>query len=118
MPLETAGNPIHLNDAELETLLRTSPVPVLVDFYADWCGPCRTLAPVLEQLGRELAGRLTVVKVDTDRDGLLASRLGVQSIPAVHLFAKDRSVASQVGTQPLSFWRRFVAPHVDRGLAA
>ena len=101
-----------VDDAGLAALLQRSPVPVLVDFYADWCGPCRTLAPVLQQLAAEYEGKLLVVKVDTDRSQGFASQLGVQGIPAVHLFVGGRHVAEESGTRPAPFWRQFLAPHL------
>lgn len=111
--LDTSGRPVHLGDDALETLIGSSPVPVLVDFYADWCGPCRALAPVLEQLGAQNAGRLMVVKVDTERDQRVASRLGVRGIPAVYLYKGGRVVAEQAGAAPLPFWQKLVAPHLE-----
>ncbi len=101
-----------VDDAGLDALLANSPVPVLVDFYADWCGPCRSLAPELQKVASELDGRLIVVKVDTDKDQRWAQRLGVQGIPAVHLFAGGRHVAGETGARPATFWRQWVAPHV------
>ena len=111
-PLDTSGAPIHLGDDALEALIRTSPVPVLVDFYADWCGPCRSLAPVLAQLGASTRGRMLVVKVDTERDQRLAGQLGVRGIPAVYLYKDGRVVAEQAGAAPLPFWQKWIAPHV------
>jgi len=110
--LDTSGAPALVSDAELQRLIDSSPVPILVDFYADWCGPCRSLGPVLAELGREQAGRLQVVKIDTQRDQGFAGRLGVRSIPAVFLFKGGQAVDSAVGAQPLPYWRRFVRPHV------
>lgn len=88
--------------------------PVLVDFWAPWRGPCRMLAPALEEIARELAGRLRVVKVDTDQEPQLAQRFGIRGIPAVKLFRDGRVVAEFVGVQPAAAIRAFLAPHLPR----
>lgn len=111
-PLDTSGRAVHLGEDDVQRLIDRSPVPVLVDFHADWCGPCRVLGPVLEELGQRHAGRIFVVKVDTDRNQRLAGRLGVQGIPAVFLFVGGQQVASEVGAHPPAHWERLVAPHL------
>jgi len=84
--------------------------PVLVDFWATWCPPCRALAPTIEALGRQYQGRLKVVKVDTDRAPDLSARYGVQSIPTVILFHGGREVTRLVGLRPLQAY----AAEIDR----
>lgn len=108
-PLPTDGAPVHLDDDALQRLVSKSPVPVLVDFYADWCAPCRLLAPTLEQLGKLRAGRLFVVKVDTERHQRTAASLGVRGIPAIYLYRDGRVVAQRTGVQPLSELERLVS---------
>lgn len=110
--LETSGAPIHVTDAELDKLVASSPVPVLVDFYADWCGPCRMIAPSLETIGREQAGRLVIAKVDTERHQRVAGRLGVRGIPALFLFRGGDVVDQQAGALPLGALRQWVGRHV------
>lgn len=108
--IDLGNPPVHVDDDGLQGLVATSPVPVLVDFYADWCGPCRQLAPVLEALARAHAGELLVVKVDTDRHGRTAGRLGVQGIPALFLYRGGEVVAEAAGFRPLPQLERMVAP--------
>ena len=107
--LNTSGAPQVVSDAALTRLIEKSPIPIVVDFYADWCGPCRMLGPVLAQLGRERAGQIFVVKVDTERDKAWAQRVGVSGIPAVHLFKRGRHAAGEAGARPITYWREWLA---------
>jgi thioredoxin 1 len=104
---------VHLDDDAVERLIRSSPVPVLVDFYADWCGPCRALAPSLETLAQERSGELMVVKVDTERHQRLAGQLGVRGIPALYLYQGGKVVAQQSGALPLPALRQWVSGSVS-----
>ena len=80
-------------------LLQQSPVPVLVDFYATWCGPCQMMAPVLEQVGQRLQGRLKVVKIDSDRYPQLASQYEIQALPTLVLFRQGQVIKRIEGGQ-------------------
>jgi thioredoxin len=112
--LQTGGHPTVVTDDELDALVASAPIPVLVDFYADWCGPCRSLAPILGQLAEKHAGRLVVAKVDTERQQRTASRLGVSGIPAVFLYQGGAVVAKADGLRPLAAWEQLVAPFLPR----
>lgn len=92
--------PVPLTDATFQRVLADAPVPVLVDFYADWCGPCRAMAPQLEALARRRAGRALVGKLDTDRSQATAGRFGIRSIPTLIAFRGGRETGREVGLVP------------------
>ncbi|MDH7486559.1 MAG: thioredoxin [Anaerolineae bacterium] len=109
--------PIHVNDANFEKAVLQSPLPVLVDFWAPWCSPCRMVAPVLEQLAREYAGRLVVAKVNVDDDRLYASQYGVQGIPTLLFVKEGKVVESVVGFRPAAFLKERVEALLSAGTA-
>lgn len=87
--------PIHVTDAEFEQKVLKSPVPVVVDFWAPWCGPCRMVAPVLDELAGEYGNKIVIAKVNTDEHSQWASKFGVRGIPTM-LFIKDGELVDQV----------------------
>ena len=111
-PLDVAGRPLAVDDDALATLVATAPVPVLVDFWAPWCGPCRAVAPHLEQLAQRLAGRLIVAKVDTDAHQRTAAQLGVQAIPTLAIYHHGQVVQRQAGALMGAQLEAFVRPYL------
>jgi putative thioredoxin len=108
----------EVKDFEVEVLQRSHSVPVLVDFWAPWCGPCRALGPVLERLTAQAGGRWVLVKVNTDMHPDLAARYHVASIPTVKLFRQGRVVDEFVGAMPEAYIRQWLdtalpSPHVQ-----
>jgi thioredoxin 2 len=99
---------VEATTAEFDKLIATSSVPVVVDVWAPWCGPCRAVAPALEQLAVDRAGTIRVVKVNADHEPALSSRLGVQGIPTLILFDKGEEIARQVGALPAAQIRSWV----------
>jgi thioredoxin len=91
---------LTITDANFSAEVENSPLPVLVDFWAAWCGPCRMVAPIVEQLANELAGRVKVGKLDVDANQMTAGRFRVQSIPSMLIFKGGREVDRIVGAQP------------------
>jgi thioredoxin 1 len=92
--------PIHVSDTEFESRVLKADRPVLVDFWAPWCAPCRMVAPILEEVAGELQDQLTIAKVNTDSDAEWASRFGIMGIPTMILFHNGREVDRLVGAHP------------------
>ena len=93
---------ITLTSSNFEAEVLNSDVPVLVDFWASWCSPCKMLAPIISEIAEEQAGKIKVGKVNVDEQAALAARYGVNSIPTVFLFKEGKIVASSVGYRPKS----------------
>ncbi|MEM6962621.1 MAG: thioredoxin, partial [Myxococcota bacterium] len=88
---------VSVRDSTFETDVLRSELPVLIDLYADWCGPCKQLAPIVEEVARDLEGKLKVCKVDVERSPMIAQSFGVQSIPMLVVFKDGRPVGQHMG---------------------
>lgn len=109
-PLRVDIKPIVVTDASFSTDVERSPLPVLVDAWAAWCGPCRMIAPVIDELAEEMAGRVRVAKLNVDENPATAARFGLQSIPTLLVFKGGREVDRIGGGQPKSEIRRRLEP--------
>jgi thioredoxin 2 len=92
--------PIKVSDDDFSKTVEGSEAPVLVDFYADWCGPCRMVAPFVDRIAHDNVGKLLVAKVDTDRAPNVAMRFGIRSIPTLIVFKGGKEVERSVGFEP------------------
>jgi thioredoxin 1 len=98
----------HVSDATFEKDVLQSATPVLVDYWAEWCGPCKMIAPVLEDMAKEYAGRLTVAKLDIDANPEITSQFGIRGIPTLILFKSGKPHAQKVGALSKSQLAAFV----------
>ena|SRR5688572_2364819 len=100
--------PIHVTDAEFETSVLKSETPVIVDFWAPWCGPCRQIAPILEKIATEYDGKVVVAKVNTDENPEWAQKFEVRGIPTMLFVAGGKVVYQQVGAVPGGYLKKIV----------
>ncbi|MCP3062798.1 thioredoxin domain-containing protein [Myxococcus sp. K38C18041901] len=107
--LDLSGAPQEVDGEGLDRAVLASPVPILLDLWAPWCAPCRAAAPILDAVGRAQAGRLLVLKLDTEQNPRSASALGVQGIPTFVVFQGGREVARRSGVMPKPELERWVA---------
>jgi thioredoxin 1 len=98
--------------SSFDELLKTHPKPILVDFWAEWCGPCRMVSPVLEELAKEWKDRVTVIKINTDHKQQLAAQYNISGIPCIILFKNGKEVERIVGALPKPAIKSKIEPHL------
>jgi thioredoxin 1 len=109
---QSPGKPVTLTDATFDQVIGQGDAPVLVDFWAPWCGPCRAVAPTVERLAQEFAGRAVVAKLNVDDNPRTAQRFGITGIPALYIFKRGQVAERLVGAQPAPALRQALARHV------
>ena len=106
------GHPVALTDANFDLHLSRGDLPLVVDFWAQWCGPCKMMAPAYEQAAARVEPRARLAKVDTEQNQILAQRYGIRSIPTLAVFKKGRQVASQPGAMSLPQLVQWIETHL------
>ena len=106
-----AGNIAQLNEEQFKTQVENGKGLILVDFWAPWCGPCRMVGPILEELATELAGKVTITKLNVDDNGSIAGKYQVSGIPSMILFRDGKPIDTLVGAYPKPSIREFILKH-------
>jgi thioredoxin 1 len=108
------GSPqvVHLTDDTFDETIKNARGPVLVDFWAAWCGPCKVIAPFLDQLAGEMSGQATIAKVNVDENGDLSARFGIRNIPTLLIFKDGRLVDQTIGALPKESLRTLIQRHL------
>ena len=106
------SNVVYASDITFDADVIKSEIPVLVDFWAEWCGPCRMLSPVLDQISEEYTGKLKIVKINVDESNVTAATYGVRGIPTLLLFKDGKVVDTKVGSLPKSQLTTFIETNI------
>lgn len=107
------NEPMHVSDANFDQTVLKSTIPVIVDFWAPWCGPCRMVAPILDKLASEFEGKLLIAKVNTDEHNEWAGKYGVQGIPTMLFVSNGKVIHKQVGALPEAVLRDAVSQFLE-----
>lgn len=107
------SQPLHVSDDDFEKVVLQSKIPVIVDFWAPWCGPCRMVAPTLDKIAKEMDGKLIVAKVNTDEHARWAMHYGVQGIPTMLFISNGEVVHEQVGALPEGMLRKVLGQFME-----
>ena len=110
--------PIKVSDASFQADVLNSNNPVVVDFWAEWCGPCRMIAPALEELAGELEGKVTVAKVNIDENPNIPTKYGVRGVPTLMIFHQGQVAATKVGALPKSKIKEWIESSIDQPFSA
>jgi thioredoxin 1 len=106
--METTSNVSHVNTKTWDSEVIKSDLPVFVDFWAEWCGPCRMVGPAVEQIAKVMAGKVKVAKLNVDESQEIAMKYGVQSIPSLILFKGGKEIGRTIGAMPKESYMKFI----------
>ena len=99
---------VHVTDQTFQQEVLESDLPVMLDLWAEWCGPCRMIAPILEQLAKEYNGKIKIAKLDVDSNQMVAAQLGIRGIPTLVIFKDGQEIKRQVGAGPKQIYVRMI----------